>query len=176
MRPQKHNITVHMNQPLLLSNPKRREMRQGQTEPFWLVPELCNMTGLSDEMRNNFNLMKELSGFLNMAPQQRAQKLHQFSSRLNSNDEVKSLLNFWGLKFSKDLLKVNGRVLPPERIKTNRETEARDGSWNDAVKSKYLLRTHSSRPPSPTERLQMGCYNYSLFVRFLPFYSWRSFP
>ncbi|KAF0309225.1 Piwi-like protein Siwi [Amphibalanus amphitrite] len=102
---EKHNITVSMDQPLLLSNPKRREMRQGQTEPFWLVPELCNMTGLSDEMRNNNNLMKELSGFLNMPPQQRAQKLHQFSTRLNSSEDVKSLLSFWGLKFSRELLK-----------------------------------------------------------------------
>ncbi|KAF0289633.1 Piwi-like protein Siwi [Amphibalanus amphitrite] len=132
---EKHNITVSMDQPLLLSNPKRREMRQGQTEPFWLVPELCNMTGLSDEMRNNNNLMKELSGFLNMPPQQRAQKLHQFSTRLNSSEDVKSLLSFWGLKFSRELLKVNGRVLPNEKVKTNRETEARDGSWNDAVKT-----------------------------------------
>ena len=145
-----------MNQPLLLSNPKRREMRQGQTEPFWLVPELCNMTGLSDEMRNNFNLMRELSGFLNMPPQQRAMKLHQFSGKLNNSDEVKNLLGFWGLKFSKDLLKVNGRVLPNERVKTNRETEARDGSWNDAVKSECRLWPHRPGVCAPGD-LQTGC-------------------
>ena len=137
-----------MNQPLLLSNPKRREMRQGQTEPFWLVPELCNMTGLSEDMRNNNSLMKELSGFLNMGPSQRAQKLHQFSQRINSSEEVRSLLSFWGLKFSRDLLKINGRQLPNEMMKTNRETETRDGSWSVAVKSEYrpgLLTTYISR-------------------------------
>ena len=137
-----------MNQPLLLSNPKRREMRQGQTEPFWLVPELCNMTGLSEDMRNNNSLMKELSGFLNMGPSQRAQKLQQFSQRINSSEEVRSLLSFWGLKFSRDLLKINGRQLPNEMMKTNRETETRDGSWNDAVKSEYrpgLWTTYFSR-------------------------------
>ena len=135
MSPQKHNLDVQMNQPLLLSNPKRREMRQGQTEPFWLVPELCNMTGLSEDMRNNNTLMRELSGFLNMAPRERVQKLRQFSQKLNNSAEVQSLLGFWGLKFSKELLKVQGRVLPNEIMKTNRETEARDGTWNDAVKS-----------------------------------------
>ena len=31
--------------------PKMSEQRAGQTGPLYLVPELCNMTGLSDEQR-----------------------------------------------------------------------------------------------------------------------------
>ena len=45
-------------QPLLISNPDARMRRQGITEPIKLVPELCNMTGLSDEQRADFKLMK----------------------------------------------------------------------------------------------------------------------
>ena len=39
------------NQPLIISMPKMSEQRAGQTGPLYLVPELCNMTGLSDEQR-----------------------------------------------------------------------------------------------------------------------------
>ena len=45
-------------QPLLISNPDARMRRRGMTEPIKLVPELCNMTGLSDEQRADFKLMK----------------------------------------------------------------------------------------------------------------------
>jgi len=38
--------------------PKERDIRAGQEHPALLVPELCNMTGLSDEQRENFKLMK----------------------------------------------------------------------------------------------------------------------
>lgn len=132
---QRYNIVVTTNQPLICSRPKKREMRSGQDQPFWLIPELCCMTGLSDDMRNNFGLMKELSGFLNMPPHQRVDKLRQFSKRLNSSQDVRSLLSSWGLKFSNDLMSVNGRILAPEEICTNKLTKSQDGSWADACKS-----------------------------------------
>ena len=34
-----------MQQPLLVSRPKERDMRRGQEGPLLLVPELCTMTG-----------------------------------------------------------------------------------------------------------------------------------
>lgn len=36
-----------------------------------LIPELCNMTGLTDQQRANFNLMRELSGILHKDGQKR---------------------------------------------------------------------------------------------------------
>lgn len=40
-------------QPLLISNPKERELRGGQRQPAWLVPELCRITGLDMDQRGN---------------------------------------------------------------------------------------------------------------------------
>ena len=51
----KHGKTVRdTKQPLIISTPPLREQRAGNTGPIWLIPELCNMTGLSDEQRANF--------------------------------------------------------------------------------------------------------------------------
>ena len=37
-------------QPLLVSRPKKREIRRGGLEVIHLVPELCTVTGLTDEV------------------------------------------------------------------------------------------------------------------------------
>ena len=51
----RYNITIRdKNQPLLLSKPTERNIRGGQTEQVYLLPELCRATGLTDQMRQNF--------------------------------------------------------------------------------------------------------------------------
>jgi len=48
---QQYNIDVRdKKQPLLLSRPKKREVRRGGIEAIHLVPELCTVTGLTDEV------------------------------------------------------------------------------------------------------------------------------
>ena len=46
------------NQPMLVSKPKMADQRRGNDQPIILVPEFCNMTGLSEEQRANFKLMQ----------------------------------------------------------------------------------------------------------------------
>lgn len=43
---QSYNIEVKdMNQPLVVSRPKKKDIRMGRTEPIFLLPELCTVTG-----------------------------------------------------------------------------------------------------------------------------------
>ena len=43
---QQYNIKItDMQQPLLVSMPKARDVKRGQTDPILLVPELCRLTG-----------------------------------------------------------------------------------------------------------------------------------
>ena len=58
----KYNRTIRdAQQPLLVSMPTLREKRAGVSGPVLLVPELCFMTGLSDEQRANFNTLVNCS-------------------------------------------------------------------------------------------------------------------
>ncbi len=55
---QRYNLPIkNLSQPLLVSMPKERDRRGGSNDPIVLVPETCQMTGLTDEQRSNFHLM-----------------------------------------------------------------------------------------------------------------------
>jgi len=103
-------------QPLLISIAKVRDERAGQTGPIYLVPELCNMTGLSEEQRSNFQLMKALGSFTRQEPKKRMETLMKFSQRINGQPEIRKDLEDWGLQFSTELETFKARVLPPEKI------------------------------------------------------------
>lgn len=51
---QSHKLEIrNPTQPLLISNPRAKELRGGEKKPVWLVPELCLITGLDDQQRTN---------------------------------------------------------------------------------------------------------------------------
>ena len=46
------------SQPLIHAQGKKIK---GKATEIYLIPELCSLTGLTDEMRNDFHLMKEIA-------------------------------------------------------------------------------------------------------------------
>merc|ERR1712112_564610 len=104
-----------MKQPLMTCLPSKREMRAGQG-PTILIPELCNMTGLSDDQRANFNLMKDMGAHTRQDPKKKAAALAQFARDAVANPETKKLLADWKLSFNQELVKFRARMLKPETI------------------------------------------------------------
>ena len=48
----RYNIDVRQpSQPLLVSRPTRRDANRGDDQPIYLIPELCGMTGLTDDQK-----------------------------------------------------------------------------------------------------------------------------
>ncbi|KAK3877061.1 hypothetical protein Pcinc_018195 [Petrolisthes cinctipes] len=113
---QTYQVTIKDHrQPLLLSRPNLKEQRRG-TGSVYLIPELCVATGLTDAMRNDHHMMRDLAQFTRMDPERRVQSIRKFSSNLFNNEKVKAELQQWGMEFSKVLSAVRGRVLPQEII------------------------------------------------------------
>ena len=73
-----------MNQPLLVC-----KIREKNSEGEWndrivhLIPELCKMTGMEDEDRQNFNLMKELAQYTKLEPSQRMDEISNHVGNMN---------------------------------------------------------------------------------------------
>ena len=58
----RYNLEVRFPlQPLLVSKPTKKDLNRGDARPVYLVPELCGMTGLTEDMRYGF-------GFLGFSP------------------------------------------------------------------------------------------------------------
>ncbi|XP_041644109.1 piwi-like protein 1 [Cheilinus undulatus] len=108
---------VDGNQVLLVSHVKRRGPAGGpEPGPALLIPELCFLTGLTDKMRNDFQIMKDLSSHTRLTPDQREGRLNRFISSIQKNPQAQSELDKWGLSFDRTLLNLTGRILPGERI------------------------------------------------------------
>ncbi|KFP31525.1 Piwi-like 1 [Colius striatus] len=103
-----------LNQPVLISQPKRRSSTmQG---PLILIPELCFLTGLTDKMRTDFKVMKDLSTHTRLSPEQRQREIGRLSKYIQGDDNVQKELRDWGLSFDHNLLSFSGRVVQPEKI------------------------------------------------------------
>lgn len=112
------------DQFLLVSKATARDMRAGKTELIYLIPELCRATGMTDEMRNNFKLMQDLSAYTRLNPENRAKALKKFNNRIQQTPDSMKVLDEWNMKLDTDLISVPGRELPSETIVFGGSTQA----------------------------------------------------
>ncbi|KAM9475833.1 piwi-like protein 1 [Clarias gariepinus] len=105
------------NQVLLVSHLKRLGPSGAPPPgPALLIPEFCYLTGLTDKMRSDFNIMRDLSSYTKLSPDQRENRLNRFINNMSTNASAQAALSPWGLRFENKLLNLTGRVLPSERI------------------------------------------------------------
>ena len=74
-----------------------------------LVPELCVLTGLTDEMRKDFRVMKELATHTRLAPTERHQSLKEFIDNIRNTPNAIKLITDWGLELDQDITDVNAK-------------------------------------------------------------------
>ncbi|RZF43381.1 hypothetical protein LSTR_LSTR001642 [Laodelphax striatellus] len=108
------------HQPMLIHREKASKQSPGQAqeEPklIALIPELSNMTGLTDAMRSDFHIMKRLNMVTSLPPNLRQAKLKKFIHIVTETPETCGLLRNWGLKLEAHSIELTGRVLDPEKI------------------------------------------------------------
>ncbi|KAH7959167.1 hypothetical protein HPB49_009136 [Dermacentor silvarum] len=105
-----------LNQPLLVCRPRERDIRVGRTDNLYLIPELCFLTGLTDDIRSNFSIMKDLASEMKLDPAKRVANLQEFMRNMSRNQQVVKEMGQWGLKFSESLVEIDARQVQPERV------------------------------------------------------------
>ncbi|XP_063613916.1 piwi-like protein Ago3 [Penaeus indicus] len=113
-----YNITIKdPQQPLLLHRVRKKELKdQGTTKFLCLIPELCYMTGLTDDMRSDFRVMKDIAQHTRITPNVRHASLRTFVRNVNGSSEAWQVLADWGLALDDDTFTMEGRILTPETI------------------------------------------------------------
>ncbi|XP_078658725.1 piwi-like protein 1 isoform X2 [Branchiostoma floridae x Branchiostoma belcheri] len=112
-----YNINIaDDSQPLIINRPKKRAKDADPNEVLCLIPELCWLTGLTDNMRQDFRVMKDIAVHTRVTPMQRDLAMRKFIRNVESNPAAKQEMSKWGLYLDTDLLRTNARQLPGEKI------------------------------------------------------------
>lgn len=111
-------IIKDINQPLLLHRKSVRIPGQVKKEEklLCLVPELCNLTGLTQSMKSDFTVMKDVAHFTRISPTQRMRALKLFMNNVKKSPSAQKILSDWGLKIENATIDLNARILGPETI------------------------------------------------------------
>lgn len=113
----RYDLTIKdENQPMLVSKPKPRDVRAGNDQVLYLVPELCRPTGLTDKMRANFHMMKAMAEHTQMDPEKRSHRLLQFATKLQESETSKKQLKDFSCDIERQLVSFNGRALKQETM------------------------------------------------------------
>lgn len=114
---QQYNITLKDRyQPLLKSKVKTKLRGKSERQLVSLVPELCFLTGITDTMRADMRVMKDITQCICVSPNQRHYALTQFIRNVKSSQDARKILSDWGLSFDDAFMNLSGRMLPPINI------------------------------------------------------------
>lgn len=78
----------------------QKKKKNGKEETHYFPPELCLLTGLSNEMKENRNLMKDLAQTTKPNPSARLQKCADLCKLMERNEGVNAILKDWDLMVS----------------------------------------------------------------------------
>ncbi|NXP47663.1 PIWL2 protein, partial [Heliornis fulica] len=106
-----------------------------------IVPELAFMTGVPD-MKNS-RMEKDMMQDLILSPRQKYQRLTSLLCRIKDSKEASEELRGWGLRLDLDICRVEGRILPMERINLRHNSffPNKDLSWNKEVMREASIST-----------------------------------
>ena len=83
-----------MNQPLLIN----KDRRTGNEVA--LLPELCQLTGLTDAMRADFRLMKDLAQIVHTNADAKIKEIKNLMTHFKTNTKCVEKQKLWHLKFT----------------------------------------------------------------------------
>ena len=94
----------------------KRSGKKDDPGMIFLIPELCCLTGISDAMRQDFSLMKEMSTYTHVGPNERYQQLNGFLQDIQGREEGRKELNKWNISLDQQLVELTGRTIEAESI------------------------------------------------------------
>lgn len=137
-------------QPLFACKPKKRMPGQKGNQSIYLIPELCSPTGLTDSMRMDFKIMRDLATLTRKTPEQRFVEYEKIRQQFMKNVQVKEMMGVWGLRFDKaGFAKADGVKLKPQDVfMNNKKISGTDkADWDRDLKMNTLL-----KPPEPMKK------------------------
>ncbi|XP_050528913.1 protein argonaute-3-like [Daktulosphaira vitifoliae] len=108
-----------LTQPMIISKAKKKDLFKNssmENDSISLVPELCNLTGLTEKMKTDTRLMKTLRDYTLVNPEKRQNAIMNFVQRIYEHEVTSKKLKDWGLNLSHVPVKLEGPVYRNENI------------------------------------------------------------
>ncbi|KAH8261817.1 hypothetical protein KR038_009051, partial [Drosophila bunnanda] len=140
----KYNIRIRdHNQPLLISKNRDKAQKTNASDVVVLIPELCRVTGLTDNMRSNFQLMRAMSEHTRMNPDRRIERLRKFNHRLQNTTESVKVLRDWNMDLEQNLIELKGRVISAQKIvfQSGKTSAGDNADWTRCFRDSRMLTT-----------------------------------
>lgn len=102
---QKYKKNVNGHQPLLKVIDSRTK------QEIFLIPELCYFTGLTDQLRSNFNFMKDMAIKTKGNPTDKLRETKNIISSILNNENCKKEIENWGITMDENVIKLNAKRL-----------------------------------------------------------------
>uniref|UniRef100_A0A914VYH8 Uncharacterized protein n=1 Tax=Plectus sambesii TaxID=2011161 RepID=A0A914VYH8_9BILA len=142
-------VVTDMKQPLLFSRAKHRGQSGGQSpaesRDVYLIPELCNLTGLTDAMRVDRRVMQALAQHTRLSPTKRIQSSLEYLRKFHNTPDIKNVFGQWSVTLGAELATVTARELPVEELRGRSQTPysyaAASGDWAREARAAGMLRT-----------------------------------
>ena len=112
------------NQPVLVSVDKRTSQR------MILIPELCQMTGLTDSMRANFSLMKEMAQITNTDARRRVQECKSLIESFGKSEKCREAMQEWQMCIESDPIQIQGQKLAAGKMIMGKVSEQERSSFD----------------------------------------------
>ena len=101
------------------------------------------MTGLTDAVRSDFKVMKDVAIYTRLSAKDRIKSLEKFVTNVNGTPDAKHELEKWGLELENHMIDLDTRVLPIEKI-SFRNTSVFAGQEADWGRPDEGTRDHAS--------------------------------
>lgn len=136
----RYNITIkNQRQPLILVTPDKRDLDK-ENAPR-LVPELCVLTGISEEMRRDFRAMNDIAQFTRLQPQERLRVAAGLAERLHRDNACRAICDEYCMEINPSPIVVDGIKLQAETIKVGNAPSDNipiDNKGNFVLRTKIL--------------------------------------
>lgn len=100
---EKYAKKINPDQPLLKVINKRRENQE-----IFLVPELCYLTGLTESMRSNFNMMKDMNSKTKGNPAEKLKETQDLIQKILSTPGSKKAIENWEITLEPEVMRLKG--------------------------------------------------------------------
>ena len=107
----KYGLTItNLDQPLLVHENTRTAQK------VLLIPEFCATTGLTDDMRTNFRLMKDLSKLTNVSSDKRLKECQDLFKIMNQSSECQEEIKRWNLQLEDNPIEIPAKRLDAGKL------------------------------------------------------------